>query len=223
MGRRNGNSVFGLTDVALERIRQGAVFLARGLSERKPGALVFTGTRHGDGSTSATFETARALRDAIGLKPLVVALEPPAGKTARAFTLDSSRRLEDMLDPAGTLADCVQPGPYDLPMAVWQASSNGDGVAANLHQALTRTLAQADATYDAVLVDAPPFLESSETSTACQVVPHVVLVVLAGKTRYEVLERIAADVHEQGATLVGTVLSRHRRIIPNWFYRAFLR
>jgi receptor protein-tyrosine kinase len=221
MARHRGNSVFGLTDDALERIRQGAVFLARGLSERRPKAFVFTGTRHGDGNTTTTLETARALRDALGLKPLVVLLEPPEGKTARVVTLESTRGLENMVDSSASLAGATQLGPYDLPMAAWH-ESNGAGVG-SLQQALTRMLAQSEGVYDAVLVDAPPYLESSETVTACQVIPNVVLVVHAGRTRYEVVERIAADVQEQGATLVGTVLSKHRRIIPNWFYRAFLR
>lgn len=223
MGRHTGNSLFGLTDEALERVRQGAVFLAKGLTERLPRAFVFTGARLGDGCTATTIETGRAMRDALGLKPLIVLLGEPTGKTARIVTLDRDRRLDGLLEPSATLAACTQSGPYDLPIVYWQPSANGSAVVGNLHKGLSRTLALADDTYDVVLVDAPPFLQSAETVTACQVVPNVVLVVHAGRTRYEVLERIAADIQEQGATLVGTVLSKHRRIIPNWFYTAFLR
>src|SRR5690606_16383913 len=125
MARRNPNSLFGLSDEALGRIRQGAVQLAKGLAERRPRAFVFTGTRRGDGCTTTTIETARAMRDALALKPLVVLLTPLSGAAARTVTLNTDHGLDDMRDAKGTLASCTQSGPYDLPVLAWHAKSNG--------------------------------------------------------------------------------------------------
>lgn len=220
MGRTTPNSSLGLSEEGLTRIRQAAVFLAKDLPEWDPKALIFTGARHGDGCTTTTVETARALRDAAGFRPLMVLLGEPTGKMARLFPLNAERGLDDLSDPATALNTCVQRGPYDLPMIARRAAADG---VANLPRAMARVLSEARTGYDVVLVDAPPILDHPETVAACQTIPYVVVVVRAGWTRYEVLERIAAGLDELGATLVGTVLSRHRRIIPNWFYNAFLR
>lgn len=223
MRRRTGNSLFGLTDEAIERIRQGAVTLAKALSQRSPQAFVFTGTDRGVGCTTAAIETARALRDALDLNPLLVMLSPVGGSMARCVTLNPDRALQDLRDSTRTLASCTQPGPYDLPVLASRSPGNCSDGAGSVQQTLTRALNLCDGTYDVVLVDTSPFLLSAETVSVCQIVPNVVLVLRAGHTRYEVLERVTADLQEQGATLAGTILNRHRKIIPNWFYRAFLR
>ncbi|MBI1897469.1 MAG: hypothetical protein HYS04_13240, partial [Acidobacteria bacterium] len=50
-------------------------------------------------------------------------------------------------------------------------------------------------------------------------VPHMVLVVRAGRTPHEVLERVQKEVASENVTIVGAILNQYRKFIPGWIYR----
>jgi Mrp family chromosome partitioning ATPase len=97
------------------------------------------------------------------------------------------------------------------------------GVVRELVEAVAEMLKGTEAQYDIVLIDSPPVLETADTLVLGQLVPQTVLVVEAARTRYEVLERAKSELAQANMVLVGTVLSKQRRYIPNWIYRWLVR
>jgi Mrp family chromosome partitioning ATPase len=77
--------------------------------------------------------------------------------------------------------------------------------------------------FDVILIDTPPVLQHADAIAATAVVPNVVLVIEAGRTRYEMLDRVRSELSDAGATIVGNILNKHKRFIPGWIYRALVR
>jgi Mrp family chromosome partitioning ATPase len=98
----------------------------------------------------------------------------------------------------------------------------GSGRAANPHpqlaSGLKRVLSEVEEAFDVVLVDAPPLLTQADAIIAGTVVPRLILVVEAGRTNYEVLERVKRELATEDIRVAGTVLVKHKRFIPRWIY-----
>lgn len=211
-------------DAAEEPYRQSALHLWRVLRERPVPAVVVASATAGEGTTTCAIQIARQFRDALGLRPLLVRFEsrsaPLNGRTDQDL-----HGLQDLLALSNgqNLAGCVQKGEFSIPTVVRSRTTSAPNMTARLQAAIARVLRERQPEYSVVIIDAPPLLESTDTMAICEVVPQVVLVVAAGQTRYEVLERVTSDLQEHKVSILGTILNKQERIIPNWFYRAFFR
>jgi len=214
--------VFDISDPCLEGFHQCALFLARLHKEQGLRTFVFSGTVVGDGTTTAAIETAEQLRDALQMRPLIVRLDSNERQGRRAKTVKAESNLELLGDETRNVRDCIQSGPHDLPVITGPPINSALTVTRNVDLTLTRLIRDTEGTHDILIVDAPP-ISSPVTASVCQLIPNVVLVVRAGHARHEVVQHIAKDLEERGVNLVGTILNRHRHVIPNWFYSMFIR
>jgi Mrp family chromosome partitioning ATPase len=73
--------------------------------------------------------------------------------------------------------------------------------------------------YDWVIVDGPPALESAEAAALSPLVDGTVVVVHAGRTKRPVLTRTVDLLRKSGGRVLGTVLNRRRLEIPGFIYR----
>lgn len=229
-GSAKSNGVHRLPKAVEEQLLQSSLYLWRLMRERSMPAIVFTSATPGEGTTTTVTEVARLFRDALGLRPLLVRLSDSdhASSNGRASSNghppDEDLAHQDLLALSNGqgLPGCVKFGVHSIP-TITRTNHNAASIpTTRLQTAITRVLRERTPTYNVVLIDAPPVLSSADTMAVCEVVPQVVLVVAAGQTRYEVIERVAHELHEQDVTIVGTILNKHRRVIPNWFYRTFV-
>ncbi|MDH3347455.1 MAG: hypothetical protein OEM02_05045 [Desulfobulbaceae bacterium] len=73
--------------------------------------------------------------------------------------------------------------------------------------------------YEFILIDTPSSVASTETLILAEQVDGLVLVVEAGKTRWQVVDRIKQKVISQGGNILGVILNKRRFPIPNFIYK----
>jgi len=73
--------------------------------------------------------------------------------------------------------------------------------------------------FDLVVIDAPPLNAGSDAALLSSVVDGVVLVVEAGRARWQAVRSGMEQIAAQGGTVLGVVLNRRRRYIPECIYR----
>lgn len=207
---------------ANENYRKIALLLANTARGSAPLAVVFTGVERGGGTTTAVLNVARHLKASCGLRPLVVELAAERPVLASMFKLDAARSLRAFARAERPLRECAQDSALDVPMVPAGGSAAAREDLTDVSAALRRLLDEAQADFDLVLVDAPPLLKSADALAAAAVVRQFILVVEAGRTRQEMLDRARVELERAGAKLLGAVLNKHQRYIPGWIYRALV-
>jgi Mrp family chromosome partitioning ATPase len=197
-----------------ESYRRAALALAALAAERRGRALVVTSARRGEGTTTTLLQVVARLRQDHGLRPLVIELPRPRPALAALFGLDEGRTIQRVFEGERTAVECVQTTADGI--AVLPAGAVPVPVSA---AALTPLLAALALDFDLVLIDAPPLLEQADAMIAAAAVRDVVLIVEAGRTRSEVLQRVRRDLDAQGVRIVAAVLNRQKRFLPGWIYR----
>ena len=85
----------------------------------------------------------------------------------------------------------------------------------------TEFLEEVSHSYDFVLVDASPTLQSSHSRILSSKLDGVIVVAESNVTRWEVLLELKNQLEKDGANLVGGILNKRRFVIPKWVYRFF--
>jgi len=206
-----------------ENYRKAAVMLAKAVREDGVDAVMFTAAQAGAGTTTAVLNVARFLSTTCGLKPLVVELDLDRPVLAGLLGLDPSRSLQAVCAQGQRPTESAQS--CDSGVAVIPAAGRDAGGALNadLPSLLKRIIQDAKGSFDLVLIDAPPVLHRADALAALAAVPRVVLVVEAGRTREEMLDRVRLELDHAHAVILGAILNKHRRFIPVWAYRLFIR
>lgn len=209
---------------SLEQYRQTALHLWRILRDRSLPVVVFTSANPGEGASTTAVEVARALRDTLELRVLLVRIEPSPHERGDEVRVPEGDHGEDLLALSNgrSLPDCVKVGPHSLPTIECSTSRSRATKTSRLQTAVSRVIRDRSPEYNVVIIDAPALSESADTLAVLEIVRQVVLVVGAGDTRHEVIQRVVADLTDQQIGVLGTVLNKKKWIIPGWFYRAFV-
>jgi Mrp family chromosome partitioning ATPase len=107
-------------------------------------------------------------------------------------------------------------GGYDV---VHVGEANPTKIQVNLERALPRIIEEALKSYDTVIIDAPPIVLCPETPPIARHVDGVVVVVLTGRTKREVIQRSINLVKQFEGRVLGVALNRKRYFIPDFLYR----
>ena len=189
------------------------------LAGRKPRVLLVTGSIEGEGSTTVASCLARILAQ---------------DSSKRVLLVDGNARRPGVglffgLPPAPGLAQAVLGGarPEDSLRSVERdnlhvlATLPDESAGAHLFpQPLVRALlSRLAATYDYVILDAPPVLEAPETVVLGGIVDTTLLVVRASSTKGGVVQRAVDVLAKAGVPVLGVVLNRRRFDIPEKIYR----
>ena len=73
--------------------------------------------------------------------------------------------------------------------------------------------------FDVVVIDSPPLSESSCAARLSSVSDGVVLIVEAGKTRWQVIKSQMQEIRANNGTVLGAVLNNRRYYIPEFIYK----
>ena len=70
-----------------------------------------------------------------------------------------------------------------------------------------------------IIVDAPALAGNSGALIWCRAVDGVVVVVRAGRTRWQVIRRTKELIESGGGKILGAVLNQRKNVIPRWIYK----
>ncbi len=207
---------------ANENFRKVAKALAAA-GEGSPSVFAFSGIERRGGNTTVVLNVARHLKASCNLSPLVVEVNVERPALADMFELDAKRSTSAVADGRMSPSECAQQ--CSLGFAVIPAAKHDsqNGSEPDVAGALRRITASAGEEYPVVLIDAPPVLRASGAFAVASVAAGLVLVVEAGHTRVEVLDRVKDELEQSGVRVIGAVLNKHRRFIPGWAYRVFVK
>jgi Mrp family chromosome partitioning ATPase len=211
------------SDEVHESYRRAAQVLATARREGRLRAVVFSSARSGEGVTTAVLHVAEHLRGEFALAPLVVELNRRRPALASRFGLDRTRSVEAVATGRAMAKACVQRTRSGIDVLAASGEDTTGGAPFDVTLVLRRILDQAGMDFDLVLIDAPAILERADAIAAVTVVPHVILIVEAGRTQREALERVRAELARENATVVGSILTKHKRFIPEWLYAWLVR
>lgn len=189
--------------------------LERALAGQTARRIAFCATRPREGASHVLLETARALA-AGGERVCVVDADVRHGRLHEALGVPRGPGLAEALQ--GTAgAEAVVHATSVPGLDVIPAGDPPPNAGALLQpETLAGLLFRPQA--DWVLIDCAP-LDCCDD--ACRIAPHTdgaVLIVRAGKTRWEATASAAAALRQSGARLLGAVLNRRRMHIPGWLY-----
>jgi Mrp family chromosome partitioning ATPase len=182
-------------------------------------SLLFASSTSEEGTTTIVSNFARLL--SIQTKGRILLVEMNARKPSLYWRLGlkSQFGITHLLDGRKTLDAVVQPGPQNAFDVIHVGESDPVKIQVNLDRTFPDLLQTAMQRYDTVLVDAPPVIGAPEVPPMTSVVDGVVIVVRAGKTKREVVQRSLDMIGQLEGNVVGLVLNRKKYYIPDFVYR----
>lgn len=145
----------------------------------------------------------------------------------RVLLIDADLRRPSVHDVFGTamtpgLCEALRPGPTAArvteitpTLSVLPAGLlHGDPMVALASEQMTRLLADAAASFDWILLDAPPAAVMADAGLLVRLTRAVILVIGANSTPYKVVERVVSEIGRDN--IIGTVLNRVEERVDGW-------
>lgn len=192
--------------------------LRRMLPDRPCRSVVFTGAAEHVGVSWALIAFGCALAEQ-GSRVLLIDANLRQPVLHRLCAVTDAAGLSDAISSGTALHEVIRTTVRDR-LTVIPAGASTENPALLLQQDRCRELfAQARRHADWVLVDAPPVNPHNDAGMLAAAVDGAVLVVRANATRWEVARSAAARLQQYNLALLGSLLTRHRKYIPEWIYR----
>lgn len=203
-----------------DQYSKAALFLSNAVRQRGFSSVLFASASREEGTSTCVLHVARQLKETYGLNPLVVEVRPRKAGLRSFFDLGKRRVREPVGVTKLTTDEFMQLGsgrPVVLTREAPEERKKG-----GLASVLAGIVQDAESEFDLVLIDVPPLLEHADGIEAGSLVPRMFLLVEAGRTRYEMLERVKRELADADIEILGVILNKHRRFIPGWIYRYFM-
>jgi capsular exopolysaccharide synthesis family protein len=208
-----------ISDRQIERIRQRIVL---DLGTDRPPVVVFAGAVPGEGTSTLALRFARELA-LVDPRPVLLVdgdlARGPGTLSGVLQAADTMSGLSDLLAGTGELPRLVlgteQSNLHFLPCGCADLP-NLDLVRSDRVENVLREMTRH---YAFVIIDAGALLAAPETAVLASLTAGVVLVVRAGRTRREVVQRAVGALNRARCRVLGVVLNDRRYPIPDFIYR----
>lgn len=137
----------------------------------------------------------------------------------RTLDLERSPGVCEVLAGKVEAAQCVQESGAEnlFLLSAGELASHPSGTDdATAIAALVQNLKES---FDLVVLDLPPVREESSTLRLAGLLDGVILVVEAERVRWEIAHQMQEQLRQTGAKLLGAVLNKCPRHVPDWLYR----
>ena len=180
--------------------------------------LLFSGTMHGDGSSTTAINFANTLAKNCQLKVLLIEANLRTPSLHEVFHLAPDHGISDLLND-GNKPEAIlkKVGPQNL-YVVTPGTRHAGPVSLFEAKTFSDFLKSMREKFDYVILDGPPILSFSESRVLCSMVDGVVMVLASGRTRRQVAARAKQEIEEAGGKVLGVVLNRRKFHIPTWIY-----
>jgi len=208
---------------AEDSYRRAAMRLATACREEGLRGVLLSSATSGEGTTTTAVNLAWQLKEYFGLRPLIVELNRARPALGKRFRLSQNNSIDSLASGKASVGECIHSGKAGLEMIVAGRRDASRERSLDIRALLLRILDEVKGEFDLVLVDAPPILSHSDAMLAASVFPALILVVQAGKTPYEVLDRVQHELASHNVTVFASILNKHKHYIPGWIYRVVAR
>lgn len=180
--------------------------------------ILFSGTTHGDGSSTTAINFAATLAKNCLLKVLLMEANLRMPSLHEVFHLAPDHGISD-LPTDGNKPEAIlkKVGPPNL-YVVTSGTRHAGPVSLFESKPFCEFLKSMREKFDYVILDGPPILSFSESRVLCSMVDGVVMVLASGRTRRQVAARAKQEMEEAGGKVLGVVLNRRKFHIPTWIY-----
>jgi capsular exopolysaccharide synthesis family protein len=181
--------------------------------------ILFSGTNHGDGSSTTAINFATTLAEDDRIKVLLMDVNLRTPSLHGTFHLQPDHGLSDLPANGRDPEALVKKVPRCNLYVVTCGSSYTGPLSLFQSTCFCEFLKLMKTKFDYVILDGPPTPTYSETRLLCSQVDGVVMVLAAGKTREQVAKKAKQEIEEAGGKILGLVLNRRKFHIPEWLYR----
>jgi Mrp family chromosome partitioning ATPase len=181
--------------------------------------VVLTSARSGEGATSIAREFALAVAESSERQVLLIDANPTESGLHRQLQLPERPALQEVARHNLEVSAAIhQLTPRNLHLA--RLSLHQAGAGAMLDAApLDGLFAQLRASFNEIIIDAPPVNASSTGMVLAKRSDGIILVLAAERTRAPVVEQAKRVIEAHEARLLGVVMNRRRHHIPGLIYR----
>ena len=181
--------------------------------------ILFTSAVGGEGTTTLGSNFARLL--ALQGDARVLFCEMNARKPAfkNMFDVSSGLGVTDFFSGQSNLASIIHPTRETNLDVIPVGGADPALIQIHLDQIFPELVRQVSGLYETVIFDAPAIMSSPETAPMAPHVDGVVLVILCGKTKREVVQRSMEAVHRSDGSILGIILNRKKYYIPDFLYK----
>ena len=180
--------------------------------------LGFTSCYPGEGVSTIAAHVALAAAQLGSQRVALVDLNFARPSAHQTLELALAPGARDILAGGISLADAVQFTALERFAALTAGTSTAVGRTRH-SAAMPELMDDLRAAFDLVVFDLPPCDMTSDTLAVAEQLDGVCLVVEAERVRAEVAQRAKDLLLRGGAHLVGAVLNKQPRHVPNWLYR----
>jgi len=185
--------------------------LETALPERVMRSIMFASAQAGEGTSTVSLQFAQSL--AVGASR-VLFVDAHAGRPVCFADASHSHGVIDPRIASPAMSGVMLPNLAAIPITQEAASA---GIVSS--QAIRAIVDSAVGSFDWVIVDGPPVVESPEAASIAAQVDGVVMVLHAGRVKRPVVTRAVEMLRKSGGRVLGTVLNRRVHEIPGFIYR----
>lgn len=192
------------------------------LKGREQGLVVeFVGAQPGEDSSKLVREFARTAAEQLHRSVLLLAATPRMASLSGLGQVPP-QDWNSVIHQGAALEDIIaQVG--DMPLAIGCIADSRDALPELLSSVQAKPILDELRThFDLVIIDAPPLGASWDAVLLGPVVDGVVVVVEAGKTRWQSVNHGMEQFGEHRDKILGVVLNKQRHYIPGFIYRKML-
>jgi capsular exopolysaccharide synthesis family protein len=173
----------------------------------------------GEGSSTIASNLAVSLAHSSSLTVLMIDGNFRRPTVSEAFQLEKEKGLADLILGRMCIEDVLKK--TKLPNLFVITSGEYEGNPADLFVAprFKTFIDEVRGKFDYIIFDAAPLATYADSALLARCVDGVILVVQAGKTRWEVAQRARAQLEIAKAKILGVVLNRRKYVIPDFLYR----
>jgi hypothetical protein len=175
--------------------------------------IEFTAAQKGDECTRIARQFARLAAVRMGKDVLLV------NAVGQVLVADGSQDWSRMVE-SGELDDTMFRPLGDTSLWVTQLASSSVSLPALLAaEKMPELIERMRARFDLIVIDAPPLGRSADGVRVSSLADGVVVVVEAGETRWQAVQRDVNRLQMQGARVLGTILNKRKYYIPGFIYK----
>lgn len=199
-----------LSDDELQEMSRLRVNLEAALPDRPARVIAFVSPQAGDGTSDVALQFASALAGDERIRAVIV------DANAQSPTLIADPEHRVIRRQGGSRHDAegvaLNLHGWAVSDAVREAGLFQPGAARAVFESLATT-------YDWVILDLPPVLESPDAAQLSAIADGTVLIVRAGRSKRPIVSRSVDLLRKAGARVLGSVLNRRRLEIPSFIYK----
>lgn len=200
-----------LTEDAIRETTSLRVNLESALPDRSLRAIMFTSAQGGEGTSTVSLQFAQSLAHG-SARTLFVDVH---ARRPACFADDSQRYA--VLDPR--VASPVMSGVMTPNLAAIPATEEAVRTGTVTPQTVRAIVDAAVGSFEWVVFDGPPVVESPDAAPLAAQVDGVVIVLHAGRAKRPIVTRAVDILRKSGGRVLGTVLNRRVHEIPGFIYR----